>query len=201
MATDRSESTIKSDILADIEKLLAEPMKYDPVCPGFGTTWTKLFAPSSAATATAITESVRPAVAPPTPKNVPTVGCTVQRSDIQQRRKLEWLTTPPPPLNRTKPRHARNALPKITNIEKTNIDLSTVLGRPTTVPPAPTPTNNPLAATSPPPPPITGSALPEPATAKIPAPPSPQPAPADVRPVPRIIMESSYLITEFGMNK
>ncbi|XP_024892973.1 lysine-rich arabinogalactan protein 19-like [Temnothorax curvispinosus] len=181
MATDRSESTIQRDILAEIEAILAEPVEYDPVCPGFGTTWTKLFAPGSAATAAIL---AKPAVAPPTRKTVPTVGCAVQRSDTQQRRKLEWLTTPPPPLRRGQARPRPG--PRITNVEKVNLDLAAIRGRPTTKPlaPPPTPANNPPASTKPPPLPITGpTAPPKATTARITAPPPPRPAPADVQPL------------------
>ena len=80
MATDHSESTTERDILADIEEILAEPVEYDPVCPGFGATWTRIFTPGSAATAAIL---AKPTVAPPTRKNVPAIGCAVQRSDEQ----------------------------------------------------------------------------------------------------------------------
>ncbi|XP_024872276.1 alpha carbonic anhydrase 8-like [Temnothorax curvispinosus] len=87
------------------------------------------------------------------------------------------------PATSTKPDETR---PRLTNVESTNIDLSTVLGRPSTAPPAPAPApvNNPPAVTSSPPLPTTSPATPpEPATARIPTPPPPQPAPADVRPL------------------
>lgn len=50
-------------------------------------------------------EPPRPPVPKPTAttrKEVPTVGCVVQRSDAQNRRKNAWLTTvpPPPPLKK-----------------------------------------------------------------------------------------------------
>ncbi|XP_024887905.1 lysine-rich arabinogalactan protein 19-like [Temnothorax curvispinosus] len=90
-------TTTEKSIFEEIEELLAEPVAYDPACPDFGTTWTRVFNTGSAASAAAAAEAPRPAAAPPLRKNVPTVGCMVQRSDHQHRRKMEWLTTPPPP--------------------------------------------------------------------------------------------------------
>lgn len=151
-----NDTSIEHDILADINAILAEPTEYDPICPGFGATWTRLFATGSAAAAAALAEVTKPTPAPPTRKRVPAVGCRVQRSDEQQRRKVAWLTTPPPPMNRQKRPPAATAA-KI-----------------------PAPANHPPSRPDGPITPPTEAVAPG---VNPPAPPPPQPTPADVQPL------------------
>jgi len=82
------------DVLKAIDQILNEPAldePYDPACPGIDRGWWKR------RTAEVMGNTPQPTSSAPTRKT-PVIGCTVQRSDHQNRRKQQWLTTPPPPL-------------------------------------------------------------------------------------------------------